>query len=59
MYETLSRGKKHQQDRLRGKWESSGASEHILECRGNFDWLHSNTIGRETTEKGNKRSPRN
>ena len=52
MYETLSRGKKHQQDRLRGKQESSGASEHTLECRGNFDWLHSNTIGRETTEKG-------
>ena len=30
----------HQQHSLKGKLESSGATEHTLECLGNFNWLH-------------------
>ena len=29
---------------MSGKWESSGATEHIKECHGQFDWLHPKTV---------------
>ena len=37
----------HQQDSLKGKFESSVATEHTLECHDNSNWLHPKT--RETS----------
>ena len=31
----------HQQDCIKGKWESSGATKHCLKCHGQFNWLTS------------------
>ena len=44
----LSRVIEHQQHSLKRIWESSGATEHTLECHGNFKWFYSKTIARET-----------
>ena len=40
----LLRITEHQQDNDKGKWESSGATEHCLKCHGQFSWLHHSTI---------------
>lgn len=40
----LTRSIEHQQDSIKGKWESSGATEHCLKCHGQFNWLHPQTI---------------
>ena len=34
----------HQQDSIKGNWESSGATEHTKECHGQFNWIHPRTI---------------
>ena len=37
----------HQQDSSNGKWESSGATEHCLECHGQFNWIKPKTLSTE------------
>ena len=55
--EILSRAIQHQEDNLKEKWESSGATEHTLD--GNFNWLHAKISVRETyNRKKNKGSSR-
>ena len=43
----LTRTIEHQQDSIKGKWESLGAMEHCLKCHGQFNWLHPKTLSRE------------
>ena len=31
-------------DSFKGKWESSGATEHCLECHGQFNWINPKTL---------------
>ena len=50
----ITRTIKHQQDSIKGKWESSGLTEHCLECHGQLNWLHPNTLSRETRYKSRK-----
>ena len=33
----ITRTREHQRDSFNGKWESSGATEHCLECHGLFN----------------------
>ena len=40
----LTRTIDHQQDSIKGKWESSGATEHCLTCHGQFNWIHPKSI---------------
>ncbi|XP_065640463.1 uncharacterized protein LOC124819032 [Hydra vulgaris] len=40
----ISRCIEHQQNSVKGKWASSGATEHSKSCQGTFDWLHPKTI---------------
>ena len=32
----MTRITEHQQDSIKGKWESSGATKHCLKCHGQF-----------------------
>ena len=50
----ITRAIEHQQDSLKGKWQSSGAREHTLEYHSNFSWLHSKTIAREMSYRQRK-----
>ena len=50
----ITRTIEHQQDSMKGKWESSGATEHCLECHGQCNWLHPKTLSRETRYKSRK-----
>ena len=50
----ITRTIEHQQDSIKGKWESSGATEHCLECHGQFIWLHPKTLSREARYKSRK-----
>ena len=34
----------HQDERISGKWESLGATEHTKSCHEKFDWLHLETL---------------
>ena len=34
----------HRQESVKGKWSSSGATDHKNECHGHFDWLHPKTF---------------
>ena len=43
-----------QQDSIKGKWESSGATEHSLKCHGQFNWLHPKALSREARDKRRK-----
>ena len=36
VYIILKRCTEHQQDSIKGNWESSGATEHTQECHGQF-----------------------
>ena len=36
----ITRTIEHQQDRIKGKWKSSGETENYLKCCGQFNWLH-------------------
>ena len=40
----LTRCIEHQQDSIKGNWESSGTAEHTKECHGEFNWIHPRTI---------------
>ena len=40
----LTRCIEHQQDSIKGNWESSGTTEHTKECHGQFNWIHWRTI---------------
>ena len=40
----ISRSIEHQQERIKGNWSYSGATEHTKECHGHFDWLHPKTL---------------
>lgn len=50
----LSQAIEHQQDGLKGKLESSGATEYTLAYHGNFNWLHPKTMIRERNYKQRK-----
>ena len=50
----ITRTIEHQQDSIKGKWESSGATEYCLECHGQFNWLHPKTLSREARYKKQK-----
>ena len=43
----ITRTIEHQQDSFNGKWESSGATEHCLECHGQFNWIKPKTLSTE------------
>ena len=34
----------HQQDRIKGNWESAGTTENTKEYHGQFNWIHPRTI---------------
>ena len=44
----------HQQDSMKRKRESSGATEHCLKCHGQFNWLQPETLSREAKYKSRK-----
>ena len=44
----------HQQDSIKGKWESPGATELCLKRHGQFNWLHQKTLSREARYKSRK-----
>ena len=50
----ITRAIEHQQDSIKVKWESSGATEHCLKCHGQFNWLHSKKLSREAGSKSKK-----
>ena len=50
----MTRTTEHQQDNIKGKWESSGATEHCLKCHDQFNWLHPKTLSREARSKSRK-----
>ena len=50
----ITRTIEHQQDSIKGKWESSGATKHCLESHGQFNWLHPKTLSREAGYKSRK-----
>ena len=50
----ITRTIEHQQDSIKGNWESSGATVHCLECHGQFNWLHPKTLSREVRNKSRK-----
>ena len=37
----------HQQDSFNGKWDNSGATEHCLECHGQFNRINPKTLTNE------------
>ena len=43
----ITRTIEHQQDSFKGTWESSGATEHCLECHGQFSWINLKTLSTE------------
>ena len=43
----ITRNIEHQQDSFNGKWESSDATEHCLECHGQFNWINPKTLSTE------------
>ena len=50
----ITRTIEHQQDSKKGKWESSVATEHCLECHSQFNWLHPKALSREARYKSRK-----
>ena len=50
----ITRTIEHQQDSIKGKWKSSGATGHCLESHGQFNWLHPKTLSRESRYKSRK-----
>ena len=50
----ITRTIEHQKDSIKGKWESSGASELCLECHSHFNWLYRKTLSREARYKSRK-----
>ena len=54
MKKVITRTIEHEQDSLKGKWESSGATEQCLKCHGQFNLLHPKTLSREARYKSRK-----
>ena len=50
----MTRTIEHQQDGMKGKWESPGATEQCLKCHGQINWLHPKTLSREARYKNRK-----
>ena len=50
----ITRTIEHQQDSFNRKWESSGATEHCLECHGQFSWINPKTLSTEQQYQGRK-----
>ena len=50
----MTRTNEHQQDSIKEKWESAGATKDRLKCYGQFNWLHSKTLSREAKDKSRK-----
>ena len=50
----MTRTIEHQQESIKGKWESSGATEHCLKCHSQFSWLQPKTLSREARYKSRK-----
>ena len=50
----MTRTTEHQQNSIKGKWESSGAAERCLKCHGQLNWLHPKTLSREARHKSRK-----
>ena len=46
----ISRSIEHQQERIKGNWSYSGATEHAKECHGHFHWFHPKTLFMEPLE---------
>ena len=42
----LTRSVEHQNDRMTGKWEALGATEHFRDYHGRFNWLHPKTLAK-------------
>ena len=40
----MTRCIEHQQDSIKGNWESSGVTKHTKEHYGQFNWIHARTI---------------
>ena len=40
----MTRCIEHQQDSIKGNYESSGATEYTKECNGQFNWIQPRTI---------------
>ena len=51
----ITRTTEHQQDSFNGKWESSGTTEHCLECHGQFNWINPKTLSTEQQYHRRKR----
>ena len=43
----ITRTIEHQQDSFKGTWESSGPTEHCLECHGQFSWINPKFLSTE------------
>ena len=43
----ITRTIEHQEDSFKGKWENSDATEHCLECHGQFNWINHKTLSTE------------
>ena len=43
----ITRTIEHQQDSFNGQWECLGATEHCLECHGQFNWINPETLSTE------------
>ena len=54
MKKILTRTIEHKQYSLKGKWDSSGATEHTLTCHGQFNWIYPKTIVRENDYRKRK-----
>ena len=52
--QVITRTIEHQKDSIKGKWESSGATELCLEWHGQFNWLYPKTLSREARYKSRK-----
>ena len=50
----MARTIKHQQDSIKGNWESSGVTERCLKCHGQFNWSHPKFLSREAKYKSRK-----
>ena len=50
----MSRTNQHQQDSIKGKWKSSGATVHCLKSHEQFNWLYPKILSRETRYKSRK-----
>ena len=50
----MTRTIENQEDRIKRKCESSGATENCLKCHDQFNWLHLKTLSRDARYKSTK-----